>query len=147
MPPVAPVPTQPPPVPTRPLAIPQSSPPPPVASLVPNLPGSSAQVSPSQPPFETPTPVVLTPKSARAEQGKVYEFNLYTHCGVDFEVDFDGSYWDLATLANLPSTVGNPAQHGTMKLVDTNHARFTFEGGSIDYVRHVGPKIVPGFCE
>ncbi|HKP51797.1 MAG TPA: hypothetical protein VJ183_04005 [Chloroflexia bacterium] len=107
------------------------------------------------------TPVrgmLLRPNSARVQQGQAYEFGIFTHCGVDHSVDFDGSFWDLANGpddGNAPIYVGNPGQKGIMTLVDPNHARFDYSfegrrfisgqlvpthGGSIDFVRHAGPK-------
>ncbi len=94
----------------------------------------------------------LTPQSPAAEVGKAYPFQLYTHCGVGFAVDFDHSFWDLADAGwqgqdgNPPPGIGNPYQAGTMTLVDPEHARFDFAGGSIHFTRHIGPKIVPGLC-
>lgn len=94
----------------------------------------------------------LTPQSAPVAVGRSYPFRLYTHCGVDYNVDFDRSLWDLADPAwqsqngNPPSSLGNPYQEGTMTLLDPDHAGFNFSGGSILYVRHVGPELVPGPC-
>ncbi len=94
----------------------------------------------------TPVSIVLQPKSARVEQGKPYPFGLYTHCGVDWGTDFDGSFWDWTGQPQLPSWLGNPVQGGTMTLIDANHARFDFEGSSIHFTRHVGPKISTYGC-
>jgi hypothetical protein len=33
-----------------------------------------------------------------------------------------------------------------MTLIDAEHARFDFDGGSILFTRHKGPKTIPGFC-
>jgi len=112
-----------------------------------------------------PTPahgLRLRARSRHVATGRPYPFRLYTHCGVDFSTDFDGSFWDLADAAwagsygNPPSAIGNPFQDGTMTLVDHDHARFDvprdpvdpvrFPGGPIRFTRHVGPKVVPGYC-
>ena len=87
------------------------------------------------------------PQSPPAEMNKPYDFSLFTHCGVDFSTDFDGSFWDAADRTNLPRSLGNPVQSGTMTLVDQSHARFDFEGGSVLFVRHTGPKVLPGACQ
>lgn len=87
-----------------------------------------------------------TPQSARVERGKAYPFVLYTHCGVDYSTDFDGSFWDVVEKNYAPASLGNPAQKGTMILIDDDHAMFEFEGGSILFTRHLGPKVLPGFC-
>ena len=83
-------------------------------------------------------------KSPRAELGKSYPLHLYTHCGVDYQTDFDGSFWDAEDASYLPGTLGDPSQRGTMTLLGDNRARFDFEGGSILFVRHVGPKVING---
>ncbi len=104
----------------------------------------------------------LQPHSAYVAAGHAYPFRLYTHCGIDFATDFDHAFWDVADAAwrgsngNPPSGIGNPFQMGTMTLVDRGHARFDIadsgstvssaRGGSIRFVRHRGPKIVPGYC-
>lgn len=57
----------------------------------------------SQSPVATWTPIspgaaeqsleVHEPRSSPVELGKAYPYKLYTHCGVDLAVDFDGSFW------------------------------------------------------
>jgi hypothetical protein len=95
-------------------------------------------------PGATPTPIVVQPKSARAEKGKAYPYQLYTHCGIDFSVDFDGSFWDAT--GTRPAGIGNPIQKGTLTLIDTRHARFSYDKGSIGYTRHAGVKTIPYLC-
>jgi hypothetical protein len=87
------------------------------------------------------------PKSSPAEMNKPYDFSLFTHCGVDFSTDFDGSFWDAADKTNRPRSLDYDFQRGTMTLVDESHARFDFEGGSVLFVRHTGPKVLPGVCQ
>jgi hypothetical protein len=55
----------------------------PLPTWTPAAPGSGAPVSGG---------LELNPRSARAQLGVAYPFQLYTHCGVDFSVDFDGSF-------------------------------------------------------
>jgi hypothetical protein len=99
-----------------------------------------------------PSGMELTPHSQPVEVGKAYPLQLYTHCGVDYSVDFDAAFWDLADPAwqsrngNPPPGIGNPYQDGTIRLIDPDHARFDFSGGSIPFTRHIGPKLVPGPC-
>jgi hypothetical protein len=80
------------------------------------------------------------------ERGKAYPFVLFTHCGVDEYVDFDGSFWDLLEKKYAPGSLGNPSQRGTMTLTEDGHAIFEFDNGSILFVRHPGPKVLPGPC-
>jgi hypothetical protein len=109
--------------------------------------------------------LLLQPHSPRVAPGRAYPFRLYTHCGVNFSVDFDHSFWDLTdrTWADRPdgagphAGLGNPFQTGTMTLVDAMHARFDFvplgpntglpsRTEHIHFTRHIGAKIVPGYC-
>lgn len=95
----------------------------------------------------SPTPgIVLTPTSEHVQVGQTVPFTLFAHCGIDFEVDFDGSFWDAVHPEPRPAGLDDLAQDGTMTLLDPDHARFTWTGGTIDYTRHVGPKVVPGLC-
>jgi hypothetical protein len=87
-----------------------------------------------------------TPQSAHVERGKAYPFVLSTHCGVDYYVDFDGSFWDLLEKNYAPASLGNPAQRGTMTLTGDDHALFEFDNGSIIFARHLGPKVLAGMC-
>lgn len=110
--------------------------------------------------------LLLQPRSPHVEPGKPYPFHLYTHCGVNFSVDFDHAFWDLTDprWADQPGGMGphkgldNPFQSGTMTLVDARHARFDFvpitsetstagPPASIHFTRHVGPKIVASYCD
>jgi hypothetical protein len=101
-----------------------------------------------QGPSVTPQPGRLRePMSGSVQQGQAYIFSLYTHCGIDQYVDFDGSFWDAAdpslrAFGNAPAGIGNPAQLGKMTLIETNRARFEYEGGAYDFVRHDGPKLI-----
>jgi hypothetical protein len=95
----------------------------------------------------SPTPgIVLVPHSPHVDVGQTVPFTLYHHCGIDFEVDFDGSFWDAVHPEPRPAGLDDLSQDGTMTLLDPDHARFTWAGGTIDYTRHVGPKVVPGLC-
>lgn len=103
-------------------------------------------------PAPTPTVgILLTPMSPPAEIGHSYAFHLLTHCGVNYHVDFDQSFWE-ATIpvwdgsGNPPPNLRNPIQDGTMTLLDADHARFDYAGGAIPFRRLSGPKIVNGLC-
>ena len=45
-----------------------------------------------------------------------------------------------------PSGIGNPIQKGTLTLIDTGHARFSYDKGSISYTRHAGVKTIAYLC-
>lgn len=114
-------------------------------------------ITPGAGPMRTVTPdpsgaapnsgMLSYPTSAKVVQGQVYIFSLYTHCGIDQYVDFDGSFWDAAEpeyrkFGNAPSGVGDPGQMGTMTLLDADRARFEVDGRSFDFIRHDGPKVI-----
>jgi len=107
----------------------------------------------SQLPIATWTPVpaaqaeqsldVRQPLSLHADPGKAYPFQLYTHCGADYAVDFDGSFWQLSNPSEVPASLGDPAQDGTMMLINPDYTQFDFAGGSLLFIRHKGPKYLP----
>lgn len=93
--------------------------------------------------------VLTEPVSGKVQLGQAYIFAIYTHCGLDQRVDFDGSFWiaadpSLREFGNAPAGVGNPVQSGVMTLIDTNLARFEYDGGQFDFIRHEGPKRIRG---
>lgn len=107
-------------------------------------------------PDETPAvagqadgPITLHPETVRAKMGQAYPFQLIVHCGVDYAVDFDGSFWDLDRQSDVPEYSGMPLLPGTMILIAPDRARFdpdNFDGASIYFTRHKGPKVVSGPC-
>jgi hypothetical protein len=75
--------------------------------------------------------VVVFPSSGQVEMGVEYRYTLYTHCGLDGAVDFDGSLWDFAGPGpaddgshSPPAEFDNPFDHGTMKLVSEDVAEY-----------------------
>ncbi len=100
----------------------------------------------------TPTvSIILTPVSTPAEIGHTYPFQLLTHCGVNYHVDFDQSFWEATVpvwdgAGSPPPGLRNPVQDGTMTLLDTDHARFDYSGGQIPFRRLTEPKVVHGLC-
>jgi len=103
---------------------------------------------------------VLLPESPRAEPGVAYEFELMVHCGADYSVDFDGSFWDLSAQEGVTAHGGIPSYRGRMTLVSPDQARFDFDPyssalppedsaadlASYYFTRHEGPKPDPGLC-
>lgn len=98
----------------------------------------------TRPPRATATPILVKPHSAPATPGKAYVFQLSTRCGIDYEVDFDGSFWDAASAR--PVGIGSPTQKGTMTLIDTRHAKFSYDKGVVSYTRHTGVKTLAYLC-
>ena len=75
--------------------------------------------------------------------GQERPFALYTLCGIDHRVDFDGSFWQSYAGGKAP-TVGNPVQKGTMALLSAEVAVFRFENqgdeAPIYFVRNDTPR-------
>ena len=99
-------------------------------------------------PESTPWPIQSDekrdrPTSSDVAIGQERRLKLYTHCGIDFRVDFDGSFWQSYVVGKTP-TVGDPFQKGTMTLLSGEVAVFRFDGqgeqGSIYFVRNDSPK-------
>ena len=114
----------------------------PIMTAASTLPLPIATWTPISPAEAEQNPDVREPLSPSAELGKAYPFKLYTHCGADLAVDFDGSFWQLSNPTEVPQSLGDPSQEGTMTLIDPDHARFDFEGGSLWFIRHQGPKYI-----
>jgi hypothetical protein len=103
-------------------------------------------------PSPWPTPrldeTIDHPVSSDVAIGQSETLQLSTHCGVDFRVDFDGSFWE--SYAGDIRPVTNPAQMGTMTLVSDEVSVFRFESqghqeASIYFVRNDTPK-AEGTC-
>ncbi len=79
--------------------------------------------------------------SQNAVIGVATRFRLYTHCGVDWMVDFVGSFWDAIGEARAIDNgdyrkMGNPSDRGTMTLVAPDAARYVSDSGvTIDFAR------------
>lgn len=89
------------------------------------------------------------PSSPDVAVGSTRPLRLYTHCGIDFRVDFDGSFWQSynVELKRLPF---NEFPKGSMTLLTEEVAVFrTTEDGrevSIYFVRNDTPKPM-GVCD
>ena len=106
-------------------------------------------------PVPAPSPWAITPEDRRDRPGssdiaigQQRPFQLYTHCGVDFRVDFDGTFWE--SYAGKTRSLGNPVQRGVMTLLSDEVSVFRFESQghqatSIYFVRNDSPK-AEGVC-
>jgi hypothetical protein len=83
------------------------------------------------------------PTSSGVAIGRERPFELYSHCGIDFRVDFDGSFWQ-SYIVGKASSVGDPFQKGRMTLLSGEVAVFRFESqgdeSSIYFIRNDAPK-------
>lgn len=79
------------------------------------------------------------PHSATADPGVGYPFRLSTHCGLDFRVDFDGSFWQLIE-GSGHGVFDNPEDRGTMTLLGNDVAQFRSDSGAtVQFVRYPYP--------
>ena len=68
------------------------------------------------------------PASARVEQGVPYRMTTYTHCGLDYLLDFDGSFWEVASgPEDTGDALGDPEDEGVITLVSADTA--VYESG------------------
>ena len=64
------------------------------------------------------------PRSGRAERGVVYRFEV-PHCGLDWLVDFDGSFWEpIYPMPDSKPDYAINSDIGTITLVGTEEARY-----------------------
>jgi hypothetical protein len=84
------------------------------------------------------------PRSAQIEQGVVYRF-VVPHCGLDWLVDFDGSFWEPVYDMKRKPDVSVNQDVGTIELVNPNEARYVSSKGlAIRLLRVDGPIVRPG---
>jgi hypothetical protein len=113
---------------------------PPTASAATKAPAASAAVGAAK---TVPTAEPLNdwyalssrpfPSGPGAEVGKGYPFQLYTHCGIEFD-GFSGRWWRAIKPLNdgqggPPMGWGDPHETGTMTLVKPDEAMFKGENG------------------
>lgn len=76
--------------------------------------------------------------------GREQPFKLYTHCGIDFRVDFDESFWQAYPYPRQRAPVGDPFQQGVMTLLTDEVAVFRYRSqgnkASIYFVRNDSPR-------
>ena len=82
------------------------------------------------------------PTSVDVAVGQKRLFKIYTHCGFDFRVDFDGSFWQAYTHDTYAPVFG--FVHGTMTLLTEEVAVFRFKTqgapSSVYFIRNDTPK-------
>ena len=87
-------------------------------------------------PTETPSYPVDTAESAPVDIGKPYRFILSTHCGIDFAIDFDESFWKPIPEDRRAFRRGRlkglrDADRGTMTLTSSNRAVYRSDNGPV----------------
>ena len=117
-------------------------------------PGTPSPTSPPLPPDALPVPEPSPwairqnvprdhPESADVAVGESRAFTLYTHCGIDRRVDFDGSFWQSYNVAGQATWPADPLQKGTMTLLTEDVAVFRFKSAhrkaAIYFVRNDSP--------
>ena len=94
---------------------------------------------------------IVEPVSAPIEEGVPYEFEMYTHCGLDAAlVDVDGNLWDFAGPMGGSDSARldgfeDPSDLGTVELTEDGRLKYTSSGGTeAFFTRHDGTKKIPG---
>jgi hypothetical protein len=84
--------------------------------------------------------------SAPVEEGVEYRMNVYTHCGLDYLLDFDRSFWDVEAAPHDPfEHLDDPFDEGLIRRVGRDTAVFVSSAGAefrlarADRRRDVGP--------
>ena len=114
--------------------------------------GTSPLAKPAPVPTWTPLPddhdphFTGYPISGPARRGVPYRFSIYSHCGVDYDLDFDGSYWQASSTGGRLTSLGFNDTSGILIRTDEDSAVFIYPFGRIPLVRHPGLKAMPG-CE
>ncbi len=88
--------------------------------------------------------VRMWPRSARVEEGVAYRMATYTHCGLDYALDFDGSFWEVVSgPTDRRTSLDDPEDEGTITLVETDRAVYeSSTGAQFELRRTDGPREV-----
>lgn len=88
----------------------------------------------------------VKPVSAPVEVGVPYRFDLFTRCGLDVLVDFNGALWVTVDPAGSyesgpPKGFDSPRDAGVMTLVNQELAEFeSSQGKTVRFIRDPGTK-------
>ncbi len=86
--------------------------------------------------------VRIWPTSARVEEGVPYRITVFTHCGLEHSLDFDGSFWDVTEQPALPE-LGGFEDEGEITLESRDAATYRSASGQVfRLARHEGPRAV-----
>lgn len=86
------------------------------------------------------------PSSAQVEEGVEYVYET-GHCGLTYELDFDGSFWEPAVEPGNeePPSFFINQDAGTITLVSEDEARYEASTGETVELRRLhGPIVLPG---
>jgi hypothetical protein len=90
------------------------------------------------------------PRSGHAERGVVYRFEV-PHCGLDWLVDFDGSFWEGRAIVDgtnwVPAEDIPDGDTGTIELTGANWARYEASDGTWTLLSRVEGSIVRQLCD
>jgi hypothetical protein len=86
------------------------------------------------------------PTSGQVEPGIVYRFEV-PHCGMDWLVDFDGSFWEPTYPAGDVPGYSVNADIGTMELVGPDEARYVASDGSRVSLSRIDGPVMTHLCE
>lgn len=84
--------------------------------------------------------VRVWPNSARVEEDVPYRIDVYTHCGLDHLLDFDGSFWEVTQGPEAPE-LGDPEDEGVITLESEDRAVYRSSTGATFELRRLeGPR-------
>jgi hypothetical protein len=83
------------------------------------------------------------PNSVRVEERVPYQITVYTHCGLDFLLDFDHSFWKVVADPTPTPAWDNPEDSGVITLSGDDTAIYrSSQGTKVELRRLAGPKDV-----
>lgn len=85
------------------------------------------------------------PTSGRVEPGVAYRFGV-PHCGFDWLVDFDGSFWKPTYPVGDKPDYSVNSDIGTMTLVGPDEARYVASDGSQVSLLRIDRPLVTHLC-
>lgn len=86
--------------------------------------------------------VRIWPTSPSVEEGIPYRITVFTHCGLERSLDFDGSFWDVTEQPTFPE-LGGFEDEGVITLESRDEATYrSASGQAFRLARHEGPRAV-----
>lgn len=116
-----------------------------LASRGENLPPDMAAINRAQPLDDGMSRI--WPRSARAEEGVEYIYET-GHCGLTFDLDFDGSFWEAANPngEKEPPSFFINYDKGYITLVSDDEATYEASTGEVVELKRVDGPIIVGGC-
>ena len=99
--------------------------------------------SPTRAPIEVRGGLKMWPGSIDVDVGQRFRYTAYTHCGIDYALDFDGSFWRAR--GSSDEGLDDPFDHGVITLLGEDEASYeSSSGATVILERQPGPQVVSG---